>query len=353
MKNRIVPMLSSVNKVLYTKRTLLISVAVVAVVAVIMILPALYQFEWTGFGADSNKSVSIQETINPKDGKIIKLSKETEQFQSGKRLWDWLGLLGTLAIPVLLVILGNQLQSKEKEIADINLREEALQAYIDRMSDLLLDKNLRTLASTNPLRDAALDVARARTLSVLRRLDKDGERKGSIMRFLIDADFISKLELDLSDAHLEGAHLESAHLEDAHLEGAHLEGANLKGANLKSVSLKNSHLVGADLESASLESVHLEGANLKGAKFKNASFLSAHLEGADLEGADLEGANLKDAYLDNANLKNANLKNADLRNANLKNADFKGTINLTPEQIKTAKNGDAAKYDEDFRTRSS
>lgn len=258
------------NGILPAKQKLLMSVTVAT--GVVAIYSLLYWVDWAGFGPDSNKSKSIEKTI--KDGKIISIKEtETEQFQSGKTLWDWLGLAGTLAIPIVLFQFErsehkrNEERAKaekeqadkqvliEKEIADTNQREEALQAYIDRMSELLLDKQLKTLASDNPLRDTALKVARARTLSILRRLDKDGERKGRIIRFLIDAELISELNLsdaDLSGINLSGINLSRANLELSTFQGAILEAVTLFGANLSSANLQYAKLERADLRDVNL-----------------------------------------------------------------------------------------------------
>ncbi len=63
---------------------------------------------------------------------------------SGKNLWDWLQLL---IIPAVLAIGGYLFNfatgRTEREIALDKQREDALQAYIDNMSALLLEKDLR------------------------------------------------------------------------------------------------------------------------------------------------------------------------------------------------------------------
>lgn len=69
------------------------------------------------------------------------------ELQPSKRLWDWLELLATLAIPVV-VGLGaawlttKQAQTSVRENID-NQREGALQASIDKISQIVLNGNLR------------------------------------------------------------------------------------------------------------------------------------------------------------------------------------------------------------------
>lgn len=170
--------LANLRKTLPAKQKVFIGILIVA-----GIITILYPLKWSGFGEDSNKTVTIKEVINPVDGKIIKLTETTEIFQSGKTFWDWLGLASTLAIPIVLFQFERREQRRadkraqeekesaskqaevEKAIASNSLREEALQSYIDWMSQLLLDKNLKNLEQENPLRDTALDVTRARTLN--------------------------------------------------------------------------------------------------------------------------------------------------------------------------------------------
>ena len=202
---------------------------VLAIAGIIAAIPTLYRMPGSGFGADSNKSETVEQVINPKDGKIIKLTKTTEHFQSGKTLWDWLGLGGTIAIPIALY----QFQRSEQKQVENNSREEAMLAYFKHISELLIDKELKLLITkkqedTNfkdPKLNALLDAARACTLSILFRLDQDGERKGRIIRFLSDAGLIG--ELDLEQANLTGANLNNIKLKGAKLGYAKLSNANL------------------------------------------------------------------------------------------------------------------------------
>jgi len=150
--------------------------------------------DWTGFGEDITKS----EEKTFQNGKLT-ITKNTTQYQSGKTLWDWLGLAGVIAIPIILYQFQHQQQKRseeqaevekkqaqeradlEREIAATNLREEALQNYLDRMAGLLIDKELKKLltqssrpgrmpgivSENDPKIDAILDIARAITPEML------------------------------------------------------------------------------------------------------------------------------------------------------------------------------------------
>ena len=99
-------------------------------------------------------------------------------------LWDWLKLL---VVPVVIAGVGiwfnHQQCERELEIAERRTQDEALQAYLDVMSQLLTDEK-------RPLRraqigDSLSSVARARTLTVLPRLD--GGHKGRVVQFMYEA----------------------------------------------------------------------------------------------------------------------------------------------------------------------
>jgi hypothetical protein len=73
----------------------------------------------------------------------------------GKTVWDWMGLL---IVPIVLSLitvaftwqqdarqqrLENQRAEAERELAEQRAQDEALQAYLDQMDTLLLEKDLR------------------------------------------------------------------------------------------------------------------------------------------------------------------------------------------------------------------
>ncbi len=298
---------------------------VLAVAGVITIISTLYRTSWAGFGADSNKSVTVEEVINPKDGKIIKLTKTTEHFQSGKTLWDWLGLGGTIAIPIALY----QFQRSEQKQVENNSREEAMLAYFKHISELLIDKELKLLITKkkedknfkDPKLNALLDAASACTLSILFRLTQDGERKGRIIRFLSDAGLIGELDLEL--ANLTGANLNNVKLKCAKLGYAKLSHADLsltdeciiKRIENQSPGSSKCADSGVFLYSADLENANLSGRFLPGVCLKSAILKNAILQNTDLTKADLRNANLKGACLKGAKLDGADLTGADLTDA--------------------------------------
>jgi len=71
-----------------------------------------------------------------------------------KTLWDWLQLMSALLVPVAVASAGfwftRQQTQTESKIEENREREDALQMYVDRMSDLLTEKHLGSFSA--PLR---------------------------------------------------------------------------------------------------------------------------------------------------------------------------------------------------------
>ena len=116
----------------------------------------------------------------------------------GKTLWDWLELF---IVPVVLAVgafLFNRAERRadrlrEEERAEIefklafeNAQEARLQNYLDQMTNLILDKDLRNSMPGDEIRD----IARAHTISVLNVLD--GTRKATVLEFLHKSKLISR-----------------------------------------------------------------------------------------------------------------------------------------------------------------
>lgn len=290
---------------------------------------------------------------------------------SGKTLWDWLELSSRLAIPILILFIGNQFQRRDKKkseeqaeldrsLANDNLSEEAMQAYIVRVADLLLEENYRkNIFSGDDSQDdynSVLSVVRVYTTTILRRLEGDQGRQFRIISFLRDTglyDFIFE-KANLSSINLEGVNFFQANLKKAILLDADLKGANLLKANLREAylmraklgksSLNRADLGGAFLEKVDLSEAFLEGANLRITDFNNANLSRANLKCVDLYRAKLMEANLKEADLRKAILKEANLKKADLEGADLEGTILEEVCGLTFGQIQLSSSWEKAIY---------
>jgi uncharacterized protein YjbI with pentapeptide repeats len=120
-----------------------------------------------------------------------------------------------------------------------NQHETALQAYLDKMSELLLEKHLKSHPE-----DEVREIAGVRTLTILARLD--AHRKRSVLHFLHESGLIDKSKRIVN------------------LSGANLSSADLHGIDLRSADLQETDLHGADLSSADLHGANLRGADLSG-----------------------------------------------------------------------------------------
>jgi uncharacterized protein YjbI with pentapeptide repeats len=176
--------------------------------------------------------------------------------------------------------------------------------------------------------DSLSSVARARTLTVLPRLD-DG-RKGRVVQFLYECGLIAKGRPILA---LGGADLSKADLIEANLREADLSRVNLNRAMLMEAHLEGSDLKEAFLMSANLYGASLRGADLSGTFLNNAVLWEANLVGASLNDAVLWEANLREADLSGANLSGAALMGADLRGADLSGVDLSGATGCSEAQL--------------------
>ena len=121
----------------------LLGLLVAAGVLVLVIGGYGFGWDWTGLGT-SPKST----TTTP-----------------AKSVWDWLQFLIIPAALAGIVLWFNWQQSKtEHQIAQGQQQETVLQGYLDRMAELLLEKNLRTSQKGDEVRQ----LARACTLTTLR-----------------------------------------------------------------------------------------------------------------------------------------------------------------------------------------
>jgi uncharacterized protein YjbI with pentapeptide repeats len=271
-----------------------------------------------------------------------------------KTVWDFLQLL---IVPLMLAAIGfwftaqqdhrqqqiedrraqqaqkieNQRAEAERELAEQSAQDEALQAYLDQMSQLMLERKLLEAEQGDPVHT----LAQARTSTVILRLD--AEHNESVTRFLINSGLAVRSEASarllsgivLSQATLSGAYLRSADLGGADLGNADLSSADLSNAALSKADLSRAVLHKANLSNADLSKAILFEADLSRAVLKN----NADLSNAVLFQADLRGAVLRYTYLSRADLGMANLSGANLSDANLSDANLTGAKGITNEEL--------------------
>lgn len=238
----------------------------------------------------------------------------TGEFVRGKTFWDWMQLL---IIPLVLAVgayyLNRAERQTEREIARDRQQEAALQAYLDRLSELLLKEKLRTTKKAE-----VRDVARTRTISIIRVLNT--ERTNLVLQFLREAKLVTDENSILNGADMGSMHLGNLDFDHVFLQTTNLSESNLEGAYLAEANLERADLMHAYLAEAYLEEAHLAGAYLFSVNLEGADLQGTDLKGADLEGADLKGADLKGADLMGVNLAGVNLEGAEVTDEQLARA---------------------------------
>jgi uncharacterized protein YjbI with pentapeptide repeats len=255
-----------------------------------------------------------------------------------KTLWDWMQLL---IVPLLLAGGGFLLNSRaqqireqityqaQKELEEMatiqRAQDEALRAYLDQMSRLIVDGHLLEEPEDSNVRR----LAEASTLQTLLSLDMDRKRRP--LTLLYDLDLISKHNpiISLKNAALDTADLSEISLRNACLREADLRLANLGGADLKGSDFREVDFRGSSLRDADLSDTCLAGANLlpydqmNPAKLRNANLSSGVVAPSDVA--------LSDDHIIHTNLRGANLRSADLSGAYLTGTE------VTEEQLAACK----------------
>jgi Pentapeptide repeats (8 copies) len=222
----------------------------------------------------------------------------------GMTVRDWLDLL---VVPLALVVISflfttqqdqrqqrteTQRAEAERELAEQRAQDEALQAYLDQMSTLMLERKLLEAEEGDPVHT----LAQARTSTVILRLD--AEHNESVTRFLSDSGLVVKS--DPSPRLLSEIAMSHATLSEAQLSEADLSEADLTGADLFVALLENANLSGADLGKADLRHALLAGADLSGAEGITNEELEQLKQAESLEGATMpNGQKYEDWLKDN------------------------------------------------------
>jgi hypothetical protein len=196
-----------------------------------------------------------------------------------KTLWDWLNLLGVLAIPVMVGIGAAWFTAQQGKVSDAENKDNQRETALKSTSIKCQNFSLKSIYESQSTGYEVREIARARTLTLLPRLD--GKRKKHVLQFLHESKLIAR---DNIIFHLEGADLSNADLQWANLSNDDLRKVNLSTANLSEANLGGSHLF----------FVNLNGANMVEANLCEADLTEANLSKANLSGASLYIANLSE-----------------------------------------------------------
>jgi len=193
-------------------------------------------------------------------------------------------------------------------------RDLALQTYLDRMTELILNNGLRKSTLEE---EEIRAIARIRTLTVLEQLD--GERKAVVLKFLSEAGLIMG---DKPLVKLNGANLSETLIDNANLRNCNFKSTVWRNASIARSDLASSNFYDANLTEAKFISCQMHGVNLIKAKLIGAEFLEVWLVNADMRAAVMRGLDphvttlteMQDREVVNAKLTLVSLQNAQYNN---------------------------------------
>ena len=239
-----------------------------------------YAPEWSGLRGAPLKETTTTSYAPGGEQTALNVATEVVPKRTG---WDWISvafipLIGALTIAAVGYLFNIKQREREEAVQSLRAQDEALQQYLDQMSDLLCNQNLRSepegskpkwfqkfTGEANDIsrpKGSTRDLAQARSKAVLLSLDKEHKRRP--LKLVHELGLIKKGSciLELKNAGLDGADLSELTLHDAYLKRIDLRIADLKGADLEGCDLTLADLRGANLWRADLKGANLEQANL-------------------------------------------------------------------------------------------
>ncbi|WP_027268839.1 pentapeptide repeat-containing protein [Leptolyngbya sp. PCC 6406] len=211
----------------------------------------------------------------------------------GKTAWEWMNLL---LIPIVLSMGGfiarNILENKERE----QRLQEALKNYYSEISSIILNEKWTTagdaeLNHQSAYYKKALAVVRAKTIALVRELDK--ERLSALLQFLGDSNILINVPLENLD----------------------LSGVKLKNVDFSESCIKNVDFSGASLENisfceASIQNVSFINSDLKNVNFSRANFKDIRFQFSDIKGVNFSGSRLNDISFEHSCFSETNFSEA-------------------------------------------
>jgi hypothetical protein len=245
-----------------------------------------------------------------------------------------IALIGVLIVQIVTVIIqiatirrAGRDQRHDQASVNERAQDEAIQTYVDWITEELISEQLRDNYPESTERSWA---ARAKTLWILSRLNK--EHKRTVILFLRQSSLIyrSGPVIDLDGADLSNVNMESADLRQVSLRGVDLSGAYLSRADLSRADLSHADLSRTDLAYADL------GMGKRETKVGVARRIMRFSAGSRWNGLSRvtpmhigpRGADLRDADLRDANLLEADLTGADLTGAHRTGEQFSAAKSL-------------------------
>ncbi|PKO16846.1 MAG: hypothetical protein CVU39_06415 [Chloroflexi bacterium HGW-Chloroflexi-10] len=343
---------------------------------VIIILIILYQrfvlgytewVAWTGFGEtspDGNKTFWdwLDLLIIPfvlSIGALIfnKIQKENEQNFAKQRYADEQSLIQTRFVKEQELI-GQRQENEMLLNLDIQ-RGTSFQAFIDRMSDLVLKNDLQDTSCKGEIKSIA------RSLTITNMFTLDEVRNNLLLKFLrelklldiqnpiIVFDKYDLRKMALKSVDFTGISLKNVNLEEADLADCIFDQTCLRGADLTRAKLYGAKFLKADLQNAQIHQTNLATTTIKNCNFSNAGLIMATLVGyitetnfakakmrdmnielttfeecdfseVDFTSSDFMGVNFTNCDVSNAKFRHAKFRGGSFHESNLSNTDFSG-----------------------------
>ncbi len=210
---------------------------------------------------------------------LLKLDKAFKWFGGEKKPWDFVQLLATLSLPILIAY-------GTTAFTDTRAKQETLTKYYDYINSLITAEENKPIdqakksPDTNEGTSKIWIVARARTLAALRDLKGDEERKVQLLIFLKEAGLIERKspKISLANADLTNLNLSNRNLSDINLSRANLQRTNIKGSSLSNVDLSQAIMRETSLN----QETDLRGSNLRLAEVQPPTLMMAQLCGTGM-----------------------------------------------------------------------
>jgi len=214
----------------------------------------------------------------------------TGQFHPGKTFWDWLDLLiipGALAI--FAYTFDRNEKKREKTIEIDRMRENTLQQYFNDIERLTF-RGLQTSKKGDSIRE----IARSRTLAVLRMLD--GKRKWNVLKFLSDMNLILRDKDGTNDHPIISLHdadlsylffcpvIPSKDVDFRYqplFQDIDLSGSDLNNAQLNEIKFYNANLNNANWTDSLINGCVFSGVSFTSSYFVNCKIRNSHFMESD------------------------------------------------------------------------
>lgn len=154
----------------------------------------------------------------------------------------------------------------------------------------------------------------------------------------VDASFrVYQAIRTLQDVKCKTIDLPNANLTDLQIQELNLEKSNLQNCNFSRSILEKCEFIDCEADAALFIDAKLKQTRFIRTKLRRAKFINAKLNGCDFSNAEITNADFTKADLRSAIFKGVDCKGIKFDQADLTAANFIGALNLTPQQLASAR----------------